>query len=131
MKASFIVIAFGLVAGLAQAAETKTTLIRATSIEDAGKRQIYMGTGVSETSFSFYDNTEQSYCYLGRAADVCGIFRAYESWMQNQYTSGDHDTIELKGCVVKKDAVEVALNLTDDYGGDINVVRVVRDCAKN
>lgn len=90
------------------------------------------GTVSTRPTLGFHDSTFDSdtkaFCYVGSAADLCGIVASYAAEMNAQYTSGAHDTMDLGSCTVAGDTATASYHLSDDYGGDQDVTASIAPC---
>lgn len=117
--------------GATSADALETTSIVRTQTTAAGADVTY---GFRDSSFDYGTGPEDwkatSFCWNGSPLGVCGeIERAFGA-MQLAYGQGAHDTAELASCAVEGDVVHAAYNLSDDYGGDLDVTRAIGPCAR-
>jgi hypothetical protein len=108
----------------------RTFVVRAAGDRNPdGQARAEVSLGFRDSSF---DGDEKTFCYVGRATDVCRLVDAAAGQMQGEYSSGAHDTIAIQGCAVSgtgADAkVDVRYRLTDDYGGDLSVAKTIEAC---
>ena len=96
--------------------------------------------GFSDSSFFYSKNDtkrERTFCYVGKAKDVCGFI----DMASFNSSNGRHDTLKVKNCEVVEasDGYEVyeqatkvvaKYNLSDDYGSDFDVTRTIERCSK-
>ena len=97
--------------------------------------------GFSDSSFNYdVDDTkrERSFCFIGNVSDVCGIVEAGVLKKNGEYYQGAHDRIELYSCKTvvaadkyETDSVTLMYNLSDDYGANFDVTRVIEACTRN
>ena len=108
-----------------------TTVI--TAYKKSDMRAPHIILGFSESSFDYSSNPEETpdnkaICYAGSINNVCLEIRKAAEFMQKKFQEGEHDTMNLKSCLIKDTAVAVSYRLTDDYGGDISIDRQITQC---
>lgn len=105
-----------------------------TKIYTAGGSASAAGAVSTRPTLGFHDSTfdsdSKAFCYVGSAADVCGIVSSYAAEMNAQYTSGAHDTIDLGHCSVAGAIATASYHLSDDYGGDQDVTATIAPCGQ-
>lgn len=100
--------------------------------------------GFSDSSFDYaVEDTkhEKNFCYIGNISKVCRELKLDASVISDRYLQGAHDDIEVKKCEVVQDMdsdgyhpdfgserVVTTYKLSDDYGSDFEVTRVIRKC---
>jgi hypothetical protein len=106
---------------------THTFIVGATVSKTVhGQVNTSVGVGFHDSSF---DADTKAFCYVGKSSDVCGLVREFADNMAGEYSSGAHDTIDLKSCEVgKNDVVKVSYQLSDDYGGKADVTKEIEAC---
>jgi hypothetical protein len=121
-----------------------STLASASFVISSGlnksNNKIDISYGFSDSSF-FYSKSdtkrERSFCYVGKAKDVCGMI----DMASFNSSDGRHDNLKVKSCEVVEvgDGFEVyeqatkvvaKYNLSDDYGSDFDVTRIIERCSK-
>jgi hypothetical protein len=94
-----------------------------------GQARADVSLGFRDSSF---DGDEKTFCYVGRAADVCRLVDAAAANMVAEYSSGAHDTIGIQSCTVSGSGgdakVDVRYHLSDDYGGEVDVAKTIEAC---
>lgn len=102
--------------------------------------------GFSDSSFDYaQDDTkhEKNFCYTGRITEVCKQLAFDASVITERYLQGAHDDIQIKSCEVVQDMdsdgyhphfgserIVITYALSDDYGSNFDVTRVIRKCSK-
>ncbi|MGZ3725127.1 MAG: hypothetical protein ACXWPX_06120 [Pseudobdellovibrio sp.] len=113
----------------------RATLI-VTATQGVQYKSPYISVGFSDSSFDYDDKAgtsprNKSMCYVGDVKDVCGIIKAYEKQMNEQYRQGAHDSIDVQSCKqTASDTVEAAYTLSDDYGDNLKVERTLKPCGQ-
>ena len=140
MKVSVLTVMALICLGLNTFADSKkievnpTVIISATQSTKAKSPEI--SYGFFDSSFDYSDRSglapaNKSMCYVGQAEDVCAIIRNVEKQIMQVYTNGAHDYLDLLSCQIENEKdVEVKYRLVDDYGGDLNVNRVISECLR-
>jgi hypothetical protein len=109
----------------------RTVIVRAGGDRTSeGQARADVSLGFRDSSF---DGDEKSFCFVGRARDVCGLVGDAAAKMQGEYSSGAHDTIHVQSCAVSDSGadakVDLRYRLTDDYGGDLSVAKTIEKCS--
>jgi hypothetical protein len=121
----------GAASAAALSAPPATIIVTTAGSKNAqGKLFTSVQLGFEDSSF---DGDTKSFCFVGKASDVCPEIQDYAKQMDAAYAGGAHDEIEIEGCTVGalEDGVDVAsvkYHLTDDYGGDIQVDKAIVAC---
>lgn len=114
---------------LGASAQANTQLITYTRNSDSSQASM----GFSDSSFDYSQQKGQApdtktMCFMGKIEGVCQQISDTASAMNNNYRRGAHDAMTLNSCTIKADSVEVSYDLTDDYGGDLQVQRSISRC---
>lgn len=122
----------------ALAGASNTTIITATATIENGKPRSEITFGFHDSSFDYSDTTpdldSRTMCFKGDIGGTCAIIERYAAGMQSAYGNGGHDTMTMTSCnVVASEAgrfVDARYVLSDDYGGDLDVTRQIRECSQ-
>ncbi|CBW25949.1 putative exported protein [Halobacteriovorax marinus SJ] len=95
--------------------------------------------GFSDSSFR-YNSSEQAqsarFCFWNEFSSICNEIKAAAQNMNGGYAGGNHDKIEILSCTLNygdshygEDKAVVSYILSDDYGSEYKVKRVIKSCA--
>lgn len=111
-----------------------TIIISAT--QSAKSKSPEIRYGFFDSSFEYSERNgltpaNKTMCYVGKADDVCGIIKNVEKQILQVYSDGAHDYLEVSNCQIQNGTnVEVKYRLVDDYGGNLNVKRMISECIR-
>jgi hypothetical protein len=102
--------------------------------------------GFTDSSFDYaVEDTDhkKNFCYMGSISKVCRELKNDSSIINDRYLQGAHDDIEIRSCEIIEDMdsdgyhpvfgserVVASYRLSDDYGSDFVVTRVIRKCSR-
>lgn len=96
-------------------------------------RMTRMAPGFDDSTF-YYKDIEQTkfirFCFSGDANNVCKIIEDFAAKKMNDYTSGDHDYLEIIQCNANENIVNVSYLLKDDYGTEFSLIKNIENCTK-
>ncbi len=135
MKTSLIIFALFLSSA---AFATNTQIITSTV-----KGEVTIGFSDSSFDYAITDKKhEKNFCYMGSISKVCHQLRLDAGVISNRYVGGAHDDIEVLSCEVIEDMdsdgyhpvfgserVVASYRLSDDYGSDFVVKRIIKECS--